>query len=113
MRDVFGAISEKAPEPAMVDIARRIIEQKAGPFDPDQFVDRYEEALKSLIASKQKGRKPVHAAEPEDTNVVDLMAALRASLKGPGAASRKGGRPAKRPAASEKAKAASPRRRTG
>lgn len=30
MRDVFGAISDKAPDPAMVDIARRIIEQKAG-----------------------------------------------------------------------------------
>jgi len=111
MRDVFGAISDKAPDPAMVDIARRIIEQKAGPFDPDQFVDRYEEALKALIASKQKGHKPVRAAEPEDTNVVDLMAALRASLKGSGAEPRRGARTAKRPAASEKGKRATPRRR--
>ncbi|WP_292033925.1 MULTISPECIES: Ku protein [unclassified Brevundimonas] len=113
MRDVFGAISDTAPDPAMVDIARRIIEQKAGPFDPDQFVDRYEEALKALIASKQKGRKPVRAAEPEDTNVVDLMAALRASLKAPSAEPRKGARTAKQPAASERAKKATPRRRAG
>ncbi|WP_313003565.1 Ku protein [Brevundimonas sp.] len=113
MRDVFGAISDTAPDPAMVDIARRIIEQKAEPFDPDQFVDRYEEALKALIASKQKGRKPVRAAEPEDTNVVDLMAALRASLKAPSAEPRKGARTAKQPAASERAKKATPRRRAG
>ena len=113
MRDVFGAISDKAPDPAMVDIARRIIEQKAGPFDPDQFVDRYEEALKALISSKQKGHKPVRAAEPEDTNVVDLMAALRASLNGSGAEPRRGARTTKRPAASEKGKRATPRRRAG
>ena len=89
-RDVFGAISDKAPDPAMIDIARRIIEQQAGPFDPDQFVDRYEEALKALIASKQRGQAPVRSAEPDDTEVGDLMAALRTSLKG--TAPRSGGR---------------------
>lgn len=82
-RDVFGAISDVVPDPAMIEIARRIIEQQAGPFEPDQFVDRYEEALKALIASKQKGQKPVRSVEPEDTQVNDLMAALRASLQGP------------------------------
>ena len=65
----------------MVAIALKIIEQKEGKFDPDKFVDRYEAALKALIAEKQKGQKPVAAEPPEDTNVVDLMAALRASLK--------------------------------
>lgn len=110
-RDVFGAISEQAPDPAMVDIARRIIEQKAGPFDPGQFVDRYEEALKALIAAKQEGRKPVRAAEPEDTNVVDLMAALRASLDGDAAPRRRSG--AKSQAASAKTRRAAPRRKAG
>ncbi len=66
----------------MIQIAQKIIEQQEGPFDPSGFVDRYEEALKALIAEKQKGHKPVAAAEPEDTNVVDLMSALRASLQG-------------------------------
>lgn len=89
-RDVFGSISDKQPDPSMIEIARRIIEQQAGPFDPDQFVDRYEEALKALIASKQKGGKPKRSAEPADTEVGDLMAALRASLQGP--APRSGGR---------------------
>ncbi|MND81212.1 putative DNA repair protein YkoV [compost metagenome] len=109
-RDVFGAISDKQPDPAMIDIARRIIEQQAGPFDPDLFVDRYEEALKALIAAKQKGQKPVRSAEPEDTNVVDLMAALRASLQGAAPRTKGRGRTPKS-AAPAKTSRASPRRR--
>ena len=109
-RDVFGAISDKQPDPAMIDIARRIIEQQAGPFDPDLFVDRYEEALKALIAAKQKGHKPVRSAEPEDTNVVDLMAALRASLQGAAPRTKGRGRTPKS-AAPAKTSRASPRRR--
>ena len=70
----------KADE-AMITIAETIIKQQAGPFDPTQFNDRYEDALKALIAQKTAGRVPVGAApEPQDTNVIDLMAALRASL---------------------------------
>jgi DNA end-binding protein Ku len=82
--EIFGAISNTRPDPAMVEIAEKIIDQKEAAFDPSQFVDRYEEALKALIAEKRKGHKPVAAAEPEDTNVVDLMSALRASLAGKG-----------------------------
>jgi DNA end-binding protein Ku len=80
--EIFGSISGAKPDAAMIAIAKKIIEQQQGPFDPSQFVDRYEKALKALIAEKQKGHKPVAAEEPEDTNVVDLMAALRASLGG-------------------------------
>ena len=78
--EIFGAISDKPADPQMIAIAERIIEQQEGPFDPSRFVDRYEEALKALIEDKRKGHKPAKVAEPEDTNVVDLMAALRASL---------------------------------
>lgn len=80
--DIFDDISTAKPNADMVAIATKIIDQQAGPFDPSTFVDRYEEALKALIAEKTKGHKPVVADEPEDTNVVDLMAALRASLGG-------------------------------
>jgi DNA end-binding protein Ku len=78
--EIFGPINDKAADPEMISIAEKIIEQKEGPFDPSQFVDRYEEALKALIEEKKKGHKPAQVAEPEDTNVVDLMSALRASL---------------------------------
>jgi DNA end-binding protein Ku len=80
--EIFKDISDAKPDLSMIAIAERIIEQQEGPFDPTQFVDRYEAALKTLIAEKQKGQTPVAAQEPEDTNVVDLMAALRASLAG-------------------------------
>ncbi|CAN7483161.1 Ku protein [Caulobacter sp. LjRoot300] len=84
--EIFDSISDKAPDASMIAIAQKIIEQKEGPFDPSQFVDRYEEALKDLIKAKQKGHKVAKVAEPEDTNVVDLMEALRASLSAkPGA----------------------------
>ena len=43
------------PPAAMVDIAAKIIEQLEGPFDPSQFNDRYEDALRALIKEKQKG----------------------------------------------------------
>lgn len=76
----FKDIPAVKADPDMVAIALKIIEQKEGDFDPDAFVDRYEEALKALIAEKEKGEKPVEAEQPEDTNVVDLMAALKASL---------------------------------
>jgi DNA end-binding protein Ku len=94
--EIFGPIDDKAADPAMIAIAERIIEQQEGPFDPSQFVDRYEEALKALIEDKKKGHKPARVAEPEDTNVVDLMAALRASLEAKG-------KTAPKPAVREKA----------
>jgi DNA end-binding protein Ku len=78
---VFDGIAATKPDPEMIAIAERIIDQKAGPFDPSKFVDRYESALKTLIADKRRGRKPV-VAKPVEDNVIDLMSALRESLKG-------------------------------
>jgi DNA end-binding protein Ku len=91
--EVFEGITAKKADPDMLAIAKKIIEQREGPFDPSQFNDRYEDALKALIKAKQKGHKPVVAAPPEDTNVVDLMAALRASLGGKAETSAKASKP--------------------
>jgi DNA end-binding protein Ku len=92
--EIFDSIANAKPDPEMIAIAEKIIEQREGPFDPSQFVDRYEQALKTLIADKQKGRKVTEVDESETTNVVDLMAALRASL----AAKDKGdNKPARKP----------------
>jgi DNA end-binding protein Ku len=104
--EIFGPITDKAPDKAMIAIAEKIIEQQKGPFDPSLFVDRYETALKALIAEKQKGHKVKTVAEVEDTNVVDLMSALRASLAGKSAPASK----AKKPPAKAAAKRA---RKTG
>jgi DNA end-binding protein Ku len=79
--DAFQNIPESKPDKQMIEIALKIVEQQEGDFEPDKFVDRYEEALKALIREKQKGHKPVRAPEPQDTNVIDLMSALKKSLK--------------------------------
>lgn len=81
--EIFNSISDSHADPAMISIAEKIIEQQEGPFDPSQFVDRYEEALTALIEDK-KGHKPAQVEEPDDTNVIDLMSALRASLASKG-----------------------------
>ncbi|MDO1560159.1 Ku protein [Brevundimonas sp. 2R-24] len=113
--EFFDDIPDAKPDKDMVEIAKRILGQKEGPFDPEQFVDRYDEALREMIEAKRKGERIVSAPEPDDTNVVDLMAALRASLKGGAepAPRRKSGSArsaAKTPAAKKKA---APRKKAG
>jgi DNA end-binding protein Ku len=106
--EIFDGITDKAADPAMISIAQKIIEQQEGPFDPSQFVDRYEAALKALIEDKKKGHAPAKVAEPDDTNVVDLMAALRASLGGKdkaGAPPASKAKPSKTPAKAKARKA--------
>lgn len=101
---LFDDIPEVKLDKGMVDIASRIIEQQEGDFDPTGFKDHYEEALRELIKQKEKGvGRVVHADAPEDTNVVDLMEALRRSLgdKGGKAPAKKA--PAKKPAAKKAA----------
>jgi len=102
--DYFDDIPDKRPDAQMIAIAEKIIEQQQGPFDPSQFNDRYEDALRALINEKQKGKgRKVTVTEPEDTNVVDLMEALRNSL-GKGGASKAEAKkaPAKKPAPRKK-----------
>jgi DNA end-binding protein Ku len=72
----------------MVAIAETIIERKAATFDPEQFRDRYQDALNALVESKTKGlAKPSRAVE-EPPKVVNLMDALKKSLAQEGAASK-------------------------
>jgi DNA end-binding protein Ku len=79
---VFDDIFEVKPEPGMVEIALKIIDQLSGPFEPEGFRDRYEEALKGLIQAKLQGKGVrVSAPEPEDTRAQDLMEMLRRSLQ--------------------------------
>jgi len=82
----FADIPAGRPDKQMIAIATKIIEQQEGPFDPDKFEDRYENALRDLIRRKEKGEKIVTAEPVEDDNVIDLMAALKKSLKHKGRA---------------------------
>jgi DNA end-binding protein Ku len=76
----FEGVPEGTPDPEMLELALRLIEQKATAFDPAAYEDRYETALRAMIKEKLKGHKPIIAAAPERGNVVNLMDALKASL---------------------------------
>ncbi len=79
--EVFEDIPKAKRDPAMIEIAQRIIAQQEGAWDPSQFKDRYEDALRELIKAKQDGKEDVAAPAPRDDNVIDLMEALRRSLE--------------------------------
>lgn len=80
---VFEEIPEvKLPE-QMTGLAETIIDKMSGTFDPAKFKDRYEEAVIAVIQAKQAGApvKSAHAPARE-SNVVNLMDALRRSIEG-------------------------------
>ena len=85
-KQAFADIPAARPGKEMIEIARKIIQQREGAFEPEKFEDRYENALRDLIRRKQRGEKLVTAEPVEEDNVIDLMAALKKSLK------QKGGR---------------------
>ncbi len=68
----------------MLDLAIHIVETKIGHFKPAEFKDQYEDALKDLLRKKQKGEKIERPKEREPSNVINLMDALRQSVKGGG-----------------------------
>ncbi|MEQ7153913.1 Ku protein [Brevundimonas aurifodinae] len=88
--DYFDDIPTVKADADMVEIAARIIAQKEADFDPAGFTDRYDDALREMIKTKTNGGKgTVDVTEPDDTNVIDLMAALKNSLKGSAAPTNK------------------------
>jgi DNA end-binding protein Ku len=73
----------------MVELAKHIIDKMSGKFQPEQFEDRYEMALIELIRSKQKGTPIKPQPSHRQTNVINLMDALRRSVEGTGASASK------------------------
>ncbi|BAC49514.1 blr4249 [Bradyrhizobium diazoefficiens USDA 110] len=80
----------------MLDLAKHIVSQKSGRFEPEKFEDQYEIALIDLIKQKRAGKPIVPKERPKGENVVDLMEALRRSV-GREAAPAKGAKLAKKP----------------
>jgi DNA end-binding protein Ku len=87
--DYFDDIKNPKISKDMIELASHILDSKAAHFDPSKFRDEYENALKTLVKRKAAG-KPVKAVEREERpdNVINLMDALRQSLKGKAAAKR-------------------------
>src|SRR5499426_2855939 len=86
-QEYFDGIPDVKVSKDMLDLAKHILETKKAKFDPSKFEDRYETALKKLIAAKHAGKEPPAAPAPEPSNVINLMDALRRSVQ----AERRGG----------------------
>jgi DNA end-binding protein Ku len=63
----------------MRDLAKHIVNQKSGSFQPEKFEDHYETALVDLINQKRAGKTIRPKERPKGENIVDLMEALRRS----------------------------------
>src|SRR5262245_6397793 len=97
-RDFFSGIKDVKADSDQLDLAKKLIEQKAGPFEPEKFKDHYESAVRELIKRKMKGKKI--AAEEEEprrsADVIDFAEALKRSLGKDGKESKEKA-PARRP----------------
>ena len=80
--EYFEDIQDVKVTKDMLDLARHIVDQKSGRFDPDRFEDQYETALVDLINQKRAGKAVRPKERPRGENVVDLMEALRRSVGG-------------------------------
>jgi DNA end-binding protein Ku len=106
-KDYFDVIEDEKVSKDMLDLAIHIVDSKTGRFEPEKFEDEYEDALKELLRKKQKGERIERPKESSRANVVNLMDALRQSVKaesGPSARRKISGssdrRPAKKPSRS-------------
>jgi DNA end-binding protein Ku len=101
--EYFEDIPDLKMPAEMKKLAAHIVETKAAHFEPKSFEDHYEKALVELLKSKEAG-KPVEAIGEEKAppRVINLMDALRASIKAgakkPAAASTETRRPARKKA---------------
>jgi DNA end-binding protein Ku len=79
---LFDEITRDRADPDMVKLARQLIDRQVGEFKPADTEDRYETRLRDVIDAKLKG-EGIEPEPPDDEdrgNVIDLMAALKASL---------------------------------
>lgn len=79
---LFEDAAKLKTDPDMVNLAVQLVERQSGTYDPADLEDRYETRLRTMIDAKLKGQG-VEAEEdaPKDqSNVIDLMAALKKSL---------------------------------
>jgi DNA end-binding protein Ku len=80
-KEYFDDIPDVEVQPEMMKLAEHILKTKAGNFDPSQFVDRYEDAVREMLKQKQAGIVvPWQQATPRPQNVVNLLDALRRSI---------------------------------
>jgi DNA end-binding protein Ku len=94
--EYFDEIQDVKVTKDMLDLAKHIVNQKSGNFEPEKFEDHYETALVDLINQKRAGQPITPKERPRGENVVDLMEALRRSVGGAAADTAAPKKPAKK-----------------
>ena len=86
-RSILGDAAGIKTDPEMVALAKQLIERQTTTYDPSDLEDRYETRLRSMIDAKLRGEgiDLSEPAAPAESNVIDLMAALKQSLSQEGA----------------------------
>jgi DNA end-binding protein Ku len=103
--EYFDDIQDVKITKDMLDLAKHIVQQKSGHFDPAKFEDHYEAALTELINKKRNGERITTVSKPVSSdNVISLMDALKRSISGKPAAAKP------EPAATKPAKGKKPRK---
>jgi DNA end-binding protein Ku len=97
----FGDIKKVAVDEDQLSLAKELIKRKATKFVPEKFKDEYEAALRELVDAKVK-HAPIPREEParKTAKVINLMDALRKSVRGDGAVAANVKASSSRPAAS-------------
>jgi DNA end-binding protein Ku len=80
-KEYFDDIPNIKVKKDMLDLAQHIVETKSGHFEPESFEDHYEAALRELIEKKSKGIKIEAPKRGEPAKVINLMDALRKSIR--------------------------------
>jgi DNA end-binding protein Ku len=101
--EYFDDIQDVKITKDMLDLAKHIVQQKSGHFEPAKFEDHYEAALTELINKKRNGERITQVTKPVSSdNVISLMDALKRSISGKPAAAAAKAPAAKAPAAKGK-----------
>jgi DNA end-binding protein Ku len=92
----FGFLDEDVDvRPAEIAMANGLVESLSGDFNPADYTDQYRAALESVVEAKIEGRDLVPAPETTESDtsgtVVDLVAALQASIAAVKASKESGG----------------------
>lgn len=94
----FSSLADEEPDKELLDLAAELIERKTAPFDPKQFKDSYTETVRELIDARAK-KKAVHIEDDEapsgGAQIIDLVDALKRSVRNTKGARGNGKAPAK------------------
>ena len=75
-------LEDVSVSPAELKMAESLVQMMATKFEPEEYKDDYKKAVMELVEAKVEKRQIIEAPEPEaETTVVDLMAALKASVE--------------------------------